>query len=103
MLTVADLHVLTEKLVSIAYQWYQLGIQLEFNPGVLKAIESGTFYVASRGLDELLTQWLQRTKPPPTLQSLIDVVGGKTIANQALAGKLYDERGDFPSIKGKPS
>ena len=101
VLTVADLSVLTEKLVPIAYQWFALGIQLGFDPGVLKGFQ--TFGDTSRGLAELLTRWLQRTNPPSTLQSLIDVVKGNQIAHQVLAGKLEKECGDFPSIKGKPS
>ena len=91
---------LTQKLSPIAYQWYQLGIQLEFDPGTLKGIQSAVHGDAARGLDELLTKWLQRRNPPATLESLVDVVGGTVICNQVLAEQLKCGRGDFPSIKG---
>lgn len=102
VLTIADLPVLTEKLSLINYEWYQLGIQLSFDPSVLKGIQASVRGDVSLGLDELLTKWLHRTNPPSTLQSLIDVVGGRVISHQVLARQLYDERGDFPSISGKP-
>ena len=91
VLTNDDLPVLQEKLVNVAYQWKQIGIQLGFDPGVLKGINDG--------LAGLLTRWLQRRNPPAMLQSLIDVVGGKVIANEVLAEKLKTECGDFPTIK----
>lgn len=102
VLTIADLPVLTEKLSSINYEWYQLGIQLGFDPGVLKGIQASVRGDVSLGLDELLTKWLRRTNPPSTLQSLINVAEGKVISHQVLARQLYAERGDFPSISGKP-
>jgi len=102
VLTIADLPVLTEKLSLINYEWYQLGIQLGFDPGVLKGIQAIIRGDVALGLDELLTKWLHRTNPPSTLQSLIDVVAGRVISHQVLARQLYDERGDFPSISGKP-
>ena len=55
---------------------------------------------ASQCLHELLTNWLQRLKPPATLESLVDVVGGRVIRNQVLAEQIKREHGDFPSIKG---
>lgn len=102
VLTIADLPVLTEKLSLINYEWYQLGIQLGFDPGVLKGIQASIRGDVSLGLDELLTKWLHRTNPPSTLQLLIDVVAGRVISHQVLARQLCDERGDFPSISGKP-
>lgn len=100
VLVLKDLAVLTQKLIPIAYQWYQLGIQLEFDPGVLKGIQNEVRGDTARGLDELLTKWLQRAQPPATFESLVDVVGGSIICNQVLAEQLKHERGDFPSIRG---
>ena len=88
-----------QKLSPIAYQWYPLGVQLEFNPGTLKQIQNDVRGDGSC-LHELLTNWLQRVNPPATLESLVDVVGGTVICNQVLAEQLKHEHGDFPSIKG---
>lgn len=95
-----DLAVLIQKLSPITYQWYQLGVQLEFDPGTLKQIQSDVHGDASQGLHDLITNWLQRVKPPATLESLVDVVGGRVICNQVLAEQIKREHGDFPSIKG---
>lgn len=100
VLVIKDLAVLSRKLTPIAYQWYQLGIQLEFDPGVLKGIQNEVRGDTACGLDELLTKWLQRAQPPATFESLVDVVGGSVISNQVLAEQLKHERGDFPSIRG---
>ena len=100
VLATKDLAVLTQKLNPIAYQWYQLGIQLEFDPGTLKQIQGAVHGDAASGLDELLTKWLQRRNPPATLESLIAVVEGTVISHQVLAEELKHGRGDFPSIKG---
>ena len=97
---IKDLAVLSQKLTTIAYQWYPLGIQLEFDPGTLKGIQNEVRGDTARGLDELLTKWLQRSQPPATFESLVDVVGGSVISNQVLAEQLKRECGDFPSIKG---
>ena len=94
-----DLAVLVQKLSPIAYQWYQLGIQLQFDAGTLKEIQSDIHGNISQGLHELLTSWLQQVDPPATVESLVDVVGGRVISNQVLAEQLKCERGDFPSIK----
>ena len=98
VLTNDDLATLQTKLDEVAYQWYTIGIQLGFAPGVLKGIQSAVRDVKS-GLEELLTLWLRRKQPPSTLKSLIDVVGGPVIAHQVLADQLKKECGDFPSIR----
>ena len=99
-LTTEDLPVLTDKLNSVAYKWYQLGIQLGFQPGFLKGIQDPVSADPSIALADLLDAWLQRTSPPSTLQSLVGAVGGSVIANQALAEQLIKECEKIPSIKG---
>ena len=98
VLTNDDLATLQTKLDEVAYQWYTIGIQLGFAPGVLKGIQIAVRGDVNHGLEELLTLWLRRKQPPSTLQSLINVVGGEVIANQVLAEQLKKECGDFPSI-----
>ena len=89
----------------MAHNWYHLGVQLDFDPDVLKGIRDPGSSIASKLglLTELLTKWLRRTTPPPTLQSLVDVVEGEVICDQVKAKQLRKECGDFPSIKGKPA
>ena len=101
VLTNEDLPVLQDRLDEVAYQWHPMGIQLRFTPGVLSGIEAAVHGNVQSCLQELLTQWLQRKQPPPTLQSLIDVVGDPPIANQVLAEQLRRECGDFPSIRNR--
>ena len=101
VLTNDDLALLQEKLTNEAHQWYTIGIQLGFDPGVLNGIQAAVRGDVGNGLLMLLIQWLQRNQPPSTLQSLIDVVGGKVIKNQVLAEQLRRECDDFPSIRNK--
>ena len=70
VLTHNDLPVLQLKLHEVAYQWQMMGIQLGFAPGILKQIQSAVRGDVNHGLEELLTQWVQRREPPSTLQSL---------------------------------
>ena len=99
ILTTEDLSVLTEKLNSVAYKWYSLGIQLGFQPGFLRKIQDPVSDHPSTALPDLLNAWLQRTSPPSTLQSLVDAIGGSIIANQSLAEQILKECEDFPSIE----
>ena len=98
VLTDADLSALQTKLDEVAFHWHIMGVQLGFAPGVLKGIESAVRGDVQSGLKELLTQWLHRKQPPSTLQSLVDVVGGKVIAHQVLAEQLKMDCDDFPTI-----
>ena len=100
-LTTKDLSVLTDKLNPVAYKWYQLGVQLGFQTGVLRRIHHPESGDASIALADLLDAWLQRTSPPSTLRSLVEAVGGSVIANQALAEQLIKECEKIPTIKRK--
>ena len=86
----------------MAHNWYHLGVQLDFDPDVLKGIhDPGSSNVSLGLLTELLTKWLKRTTPPPTLQSLVDAVEGEPIGDQVKAEQLRKDSGDFPSVRGK--
>ena len=96
-----DLPVLMTKLTEIAGRWNPLGVQLKFSPGTLNG-----FPVAIQGdpilaLQELLIHWLQRKNPPPTLETLSQVIGGPVIANESLADTLLQERAGFPSVQAR--
>ena len=101
VLTDDDIARLQEKLVNEAYRWYTIGIQLNFDPGVLSGIQVTVHDDVQHGLLKLLTRWVHRREPPSTLQSLIDVVGGPVIAHEVLAERLRRECDDFPSIRNK--
>ena len=86
----------------MAHNWYHLGVQLDFDPDGLKGFHyPGSSNVSLGLLTELLTKWLKRTTPPPTLQSLVDAVEGEVIGDQVKAEQLRKECGDFPSVRGK--
>ena len=87
-LTMKDLASLQAKLGSIAINWRKLGRQLHFGKKKLEEIHLAVFGVPIEALTELLTVWLQRDKPPPTLEALVDIVGGPVMRNEALARSL---------------
>ena len=94
-----DLPVLMTKLKEIAGQWHPLGIRLHFTPGALIDFPPAIQDDPTLALQELLTNWLQRTDPPPTLESLAEAVGGPVIGNELLARTLLEQRADFPSVQ----
>ena len=94
-----DLPVLVTKLKEIAGQWHPLGVQLLFLPGTLDGFPPAIQAVPIRALQELLTHWLRRTNPPPTLEALSQAVGGPVIGNELLARTLLEQRKDFPSVR----
>ena len=96
-----DLAELSKKLHPIAAQWNILGIQLGFYPGDLHAIQVQVQHDPVEALNMLLEKWLRRTDPPPTLEAMVNVIGGRAIANRRLGRKLEDERGDFLILKCK--
>ena len=95
-----DLSVLMVKLKDIAGVWNLLGVQLKFLPGALNGFPPAIQAVPILALQELLTRWLQRTNPPPTLESLAEVIGGPMIENEFLASTLIEQRAYFPSQAG---
>ena len=99
-LTMEDLPMLVTKLNEIAGQWHPLGIQLKFLPGTLDGFSLIIQAVPIRALQELLTHWLRRTNPPPTLEALSQAIGGPVIGNELLAMTLLEQRKDFPSVRG---
>ena len=91
---------LSRKLHPVASQWHSLGIQLGFNPEELRIIQQQVFFDPVNALSRLLEKWLNRSDPPSTLESIVEVVGGEVIANGQLSKKLQD-CDDFPSVRSK--
>ena len=89
---------LSQKLLPIAAQWNPLGIQLGFDPGELRIIQQQAFFDPVNALNGLLEKWLNRTDPPSTLETIVNVVGGAVIANGQLSKKLRQDCADFPSV-----
>ena len=59
ILTAANFAVLQEKLADFAHQCYTIGLQLPFNPGVLKKVQKSVNGDAQDGLEELLITQLE--------------------------------------------
>ena len=93
-----DLPMLVVKLKEIAGKWQLLGVQLKFSTGTLDGFPPAVRADPIQALQQLLTRWLERTDPPPTLEALAEVVGGPVIGNELLARTLLKQREDFPSI-----
>ena len=98
ILTMDDLPVLVTKLKDVAGKWNPLGVQLNFTPGTLSGFPPAVQADPIRALQELLTRWLERINPPPTLESLAEAVGGPVIGNELLARTLLQQKAGFPSL-----
>ena len=92
---------LMTKLTEVAGRWNPLGVQLKFSPGTLNGFPAAVLGDPILALQELLIHWLQRKNPPPTLETLSEVIGGPVIANEFLASTLLQERADFPSVTAR--
>ena len=96
-----DLPVLMVKLKDIARKWNLLGVQLNFTPWHLRGFSPDVRAEPKLALQELLSQWLCRTNPPPTLELLAAIIRGPVIEEESLAAFLLEHREDFPSLQVK--
>ena len=73
-------------LTSIAYDWHNIGIQLNLENDSLKGIRYDCQGVAKDCLREMLSQWLNRAIPPPTWQELAEAL--EIVDHQGIARKI---------------
>ncbi len=71
VLTKAHLPQLMTMLSDFASESFMLGIQLGFNDHLLRTLEHEGGCQSSRFLCSVLSKWLERGDPPPTLDKLV--------------------------------
>ncbi len=71
-----------------AYESFMLGIQLGLDDHLLHTLEYDAGHQSSRFLSSVLSKWLQRRDPPPTLDKLVAAISSPSINNKDLALRL---------------
>ena len=86
-LNLQNLKDVQELLVEVSYKWYDIGIQLNMNPGDLDRIQS-RYSDPADCLRVMLKEWLAGTNPYPTLESLAQALESRTVKKGQLANKV---------------
>ena len=86
-LNLQNLKDVQELLVEVSYKWYDIGIQLNMNPGDLDRIQS-RYSDPADCLRVMLKEWLVGTNPYPTLESLAQALESRTVKKGQLANKV---------------
>ena len=86
-LSVNDLPVVMEELNDTRTKWYDIGLQLCMNVGILNAIKE-QYDDPSHCLRETLTTWLKTCPSPPTWNSIVDALRSSTVGEVRLAADL---------------
>ena len=86
-LTIKDLRMVQRAAWDARSKWYNIGLELEIDPGTLNVIE-----VDNKKTDDcfraMLTTWLNTVEPKPTSAALADALRSPTVGYVDLAGEL---------------
>ena len=86
-----DLPKLADLLCHVAHKWERIATFLYFDSATIATIKSkqtGTDEAVDKLL-ELLTKWLNRGTPRPTLSALTETLKSQVVGEEKLADKVY--------------
>ena len=95
-----DLGVLQNLLQGTATKWFDLGLQLGLHPNALDDIQARPLLIVEgvRGyFREMLSEWLGRAYPLPTLKTLIEALYSRTVGEERMGYELKEK---FLAMKG---
>ncbi len=73
---------------------FHLGIQLGLKYRAVKTLEDEAGpHNLTRFLTSVLSKWLQRRDPPPTIEELVTIISHRPLNDEDLAQKLMQEFG----------
>ncbi len=93
VLTEDHLSRLMTVLSDAAYCSFLLGIQLRLNHRDVKTLEYEAGRNSSIFLSSVLSKWLQRRDPPPTVEELVATISRPPLNDKDLAHRLKEEFG----------
>ena len=85
-LRINDLKDVHEELIDVSSKWYNIGLQLSLQPGVLDRIKEHKD--ANSCLCEMLKLWLKGVHPSPTWKLLIKALKSRSVSEADLAKRL---------------
>ena len=68
-------------------QWYNIGLELEIDPGTLDVIEGNNKDI-NNCFRAMLTTWLKMDEPKPTLGALAEALQSPTVGFEHLAKQI---------------
>ena len=87
-LTIKDLRMVLRAAWDGRSKWYNIGLELEIDPGTLKVIEGNNYKNIDDCFRDMLTTWLNTVEPKPTSAALADALRSPTVGYVDLAGDL---------------
>ena len=87
VLTVTDLHKVQKAAWDSRNEWYNIGLELNIDPGTLDAIRSD-YAMTKDCFREMLTAWLKMVQPKPTLAALAEALQSPTVGFEHLAEQV---------------
>ena len=85
-LRINDLKDVHEELIDVSTKWYNIGLQLNLQPGALDHIKEHKD--ANSCLREMLKHWLKGVHPSPTWKLLIKALKSRSVSEADLAKRL---------------
>ena len=68
-------------------QWYNIGLELDIDPGTLDVIEGNNKDI-NNCFRAMLTTWLKMVQPKPTLAALAEALQSPTVGFEHLAERI---------------
>jgi hypothetical protein len=81
-----ELKDLLRELYNKASEWFNIGVFLGIDTGILNSIRTAENHIPQNCLREMLSIWLKGISPPPSWAAIADAV--KVIRDQRLADQL---------------
>jgi hypothetical protein len=81
-----ELKDLLKELYTKASEWFNIGVLLGINTGILDAIKTAENHTPQNCLREMLRIWLNGVSPPPSWAAIADAV--EVLTDQRLAEQL---------------
>ena len=84
VLTVKDLKKVRDLVFSARVKWYDIGLELNIDPGTLDSIRY-QYQDPKDCLTEMLKEWLKNIEPLPTYKGLAKALSARAVRETALA------------------
>ena len=85
-----DLKDVQELLIGISHKWYDVGVQLNLESGVLKRIQR-QYSNPADCLREMLEEWLKRVNPYPSWRALVQALTTHAVSERRLAEEINNK------------
>ena len=89
MLGIHDLHKVLKATWEARAKWYNCGLALGLTAGTLDAVKKGNIGDCGDCFTEMLKEWLQKVRPPPSWRALCIALEDPSVGHDELAENLH--------------